>query len=108
MTVQVGINGFGRMGRLVMRAVFGRPDVSIVHVNDPAGDAASFAHLLQFDSVQGSWNQECEARHQYMIVDGQPIATSAMTKTETTSMYSTVDWPRRARLIDRRSRTATG
>ena len=41
MTVKVGINGFGRMGRLVMRAAWDWQDVTIVHINEPAGDAAS-------------------------------------------------------------------
>lgn len=58
MTIRVGINGFGRVGRLAMRAIFDAVDVEIVHINDPAGDAATLAHLLNFDSVHGRWKHE--------------------------------------------------
>jgi len=53
--MKIGINGFGRIGRLVFRALWGRPGIELVHVNDPAGDAAAAAHLLEFDSVHGRW-----------------------------------------------------
>jgi glyceraldehyde 3-phosphate dehydrogenase len=55
MTIKVGINGFGRMGRLTMRAAFDWPDFEIVQINDPAGNAETFAHLLKYDSVHGIW-----------------------------------------------------
>ena len=48
-SMRIGINGFGRIGRLVFRALWGRPGIELVHVNDPAGDAATAAHLLEFD-----------------------------------------------------------
>ena len=53
MTVRIGINGFGRIGRLVVRALRGRPELQLVHVNDPRSDPATSAHLLEFDSVHG-------------------------------------------------------
>ena len=53
--MKIGINGFGRIGRLVFRALWGRPDVEIVHINDCHGDAPAAAHLLSFDSVHGRW-----------------------------------------------------
>lgn len=53
MTIKVGINGFGRMGRLSFRAAFDWADVEFVRINDPAGDAASLAHLITFDSEIG-------------------------------------------------------
>ena len=56
MTVKVGINGFGRMGRLTLRAAFDWEGFEFIHVNDPAGDANTFAHLLTFDSVHGRWH----------------------------------------------------
>jgi glyceraldehyde 3-phosphate dehydrogenase len=59
--MKIGINGFGRIGRLVFRALWGRPGLSVVHVNDPAGDAAAAAHLLEFDSVHGRWPQAVQA-----------------------------------------------
>ena len=55
MTLKLGINGFGRIGRLALRAAFDWPDVEFVKINDPAGDAATHAHLLNFDSVHGIW-----------------------------------------------------
>jgi glyceraldehyde 3-phosphate dehydrogenase len=55
--MRIGINGFGRIGRLVFRALWGRPGLELVHVNDPAGAAAAAAHLLEFDSVHGRWSQ---------------------------------------------------
>ncbi|MCT0229876.1 ArsJ-associated glyceraldehyde-3-phosphate dehydrogenase [Synechococcus sp. CS-1324] len=67
--MKIGINGFGRIGRLVFRALWGRPGnrcaeaggYALVHVNDPAGDAAAAAHLLEFDSVHGRWPQAVQA-----------------------------------------------
>jgi glyceraldehyde 3-phosphate dehydrogenase len=67
--MKIGINGFGRIGRLVFRALWERPGhrsadaggYTLVHVNDPAGDAASAAHLLEFDSVHGHWPQAVQA-----------------------------------------------
>ena len=47
--MRIGINGFGRIGRLVFRALWGRPGIEIVHVNDSGGDAATAAHLLAFE-----------------------------------------------------------
>ena len=61
MTIKVGINGFGRMGRLAMRAGFGSKDLEFVQVNDPAGDALALSHLLNFDSVHGRWQHEAVA-----------------------------------------------
>jgi len=76
MTVRVGINGFGRMGRLGMRAGWGKKTLSIVRVNEIATDAAGSAHLLKFDSVHGTWAEACEAEGEVMIVGGQHIACS--------------------------------
>ena len=59
--MKIGINGFGRIGRLVFRALWGRPGVQLVHVNDMAGTAATAAHLLEFDSVHGRWQQQLSA-----------------------------------------------
>ena len=58
MTVKVGINGFGRIGRLALRAAFDWDELEFVQINDVAGDTATLAHLLEFDSVQGRWNPE--------------------------------------------------
>ena len=73
MTSRVGINGFGRMGRLTLRAAWGNPDIQFVQINDPAGDAATLAHLLNFDSVHGRWEHEATADGDALVIDGQRI-----------------------------------
>lgn len=75
--IKVGINGFGRMGRLTMRAIYDQPEIEIVQINDPAGDAATLAHLMNFDSVHGRWSHEAAAEDGMMTVDGQRIAVTA-------------------------------
>jgi len=74
--MRIGINGFGRIGRLVFRALWGRPGIELVHVNDPAGDAHTAAHLLAFDSVHGRWPQAVESDPQGFLVAGQAVSTS--------------------------------
>ncbi|MEL0628302.1 ArsJ-associated glyceraldehyde-3-phosphate dehydrogenase [Psychromonas aquatilis] len=76
MTIKVGINGFGRIGRLAMRAAFDWPEVEFVQVNDVAGDAKTLAHLLEFDSVQGRWNHAVTCTDNTMEVAGQSIAVT--------------------------------
>ncbi|MCK2041973.1 ArsJ-associated glyceraldehyde-3-phosphate dehydrogenase [Chromohalobacter sp. TMW 2.2308] len=59
MTLRIGINGFGRIGRLALRVLWASratQPLEIVRINDPGGDAATFAHLLEFDSVHGHWS----------------------------------------------------
>lgn len=73
MTIKVGINGFGRMGRLTLRAAFDWPEIEFVQINDPAGDAATLAHLITFDSVHGRWHHEATADGDTMLVDGKSI-----------------------------------
>lgn len=84
MTVKVGINGFGRMGRLVMRVAWDWQDVTIVHINEPAGDAASLAHLLTFDSVHGRWHHEATAAGNEVLVGTDKVSTSRNTAIEDT------------------------
>jgi glyceraldehyde 3-phosphate dehydrogenase len=74
--MKIGINGFGRIGRLVFRALWGRPGIELVHVNDPAGDATAAAHLLEFDSVHGRWPQTVAAGGAGFLVEGQPVGYS--------------------------------
>lgn len=57
--MKIGINGFGRMGRLALRAAAGREDLEFVAVNEPAGTAETMALLLEFDSVQGRFATPC-------------------------------------------------
>jgi glyceraldehyde 3-phosphate dehydrogenase len=74
--MRIGINGFGRIGRLVFRALWGRPGIELVHVNDRAGDAATAAHLLAFDSVHGRWHKDVTASAAGIQVDSQAITCS--------------------------------
>lgn len=84
MTIKIGINGFGRMGRLAMRVAFDWDDIEIVQINDPAGDAATLAHLLTFDSVHGIWKHTAGANGSFMTVGEKSITcTSNMSISET-------------------------
>ncbi|MCH2056271.1 MAG: ArsJ-associated glyceraldehyde-3-phosphate dehydrogenase [Thalassotalea sp.] len=74
MTIKVGINGFGRMGRLVFRAAWDWPEIEFVQINDPAGDAATLAHLINFDSVHGIWQHQATSEGSQMLVNGQQVA----------------------------------
>ena len=77
MTLKVGINGFGRIGRLALRAAWGWPEMEFVQINDPAGDAATHAHLLNFDSVHGRWQHEASSDGNCIVVDGKRIRVTA-------------------------------
>ena len=74
---RIGINGFGRIGRLALRAAWGRPDLEFVHVNELNGDAATAAHLLTFDSVHGRWPHDVRGSGHELEIDGEGIAYSA-------------------------------
>lgn len=72
---RIGINGFGRMGRLALRAAWGRPGLDVVHINEVAGGVRTAAHLLTFDSVHGRWAHDVSAAaDDALIVDGKRIA----------------------------------
>lgn len=70
---EIGINGFGRIGRLTLRAAFGWQDIEFVQINDPAGNAETLAHLLKYDSVHGTWSHDVSHDDNNVIVDGQAI-----------------------------------
>ncbi|NCA69049.1 MAG: type I glyceraldehyde-3-phosphate dehydrogenase [Sphingobacteriia bacterium] len=76
MKIRIGINGFGRMGRLGLRAAWGWEGFEFVRVNEIAADAAGSAHLLKFDSVHGRWGPECSGADDRIEIDGQTIAYS--------------------------------
>ena len=77
MRVRVGINGFGRMGRLGFRAGWGREGFEVVQVNETACGADGSAHLLQFDSVHGTWGVACSAGNGVMQVGDRAVAHSS-------------------------------
>jgi len=84
MPARIGINGFGRMGRLGFRAAFGRDDLGFTHINEIACDAAGSAHLLAFDSVHGRWDRECGGDRDNLAVDGQRVDYSSNARIEDT------------------------
>lgn len=71
--MKIGINGFGRIGRLVLRSALARGiDLDIVAIND-RGEASINAHLFQFNSTYGPFLGRVEAEDDRIIIDGQPI-----------------------------------
>ncbi|KEF40251.1 glyceraldehyde-3-phosphate dehydrogenase (NAD+) [Schinkia azotoformans MEV2011] len=76
MAVKVGINGFGRIGRNVLRAAINNPNVEIVAINDLT-DAKMLAHLLQYDSVHGTFEKRVEVNGNNITVDGHEIIVKA-------------------------------
>jgi glyceraldehyde 3-phosphate dehydrogenase len=77
MTIRVGINGFGRMGRLGVRAGWESNAYTVVQVNETATDAAGSAHLLKFDSIHGTWPVHCSADDLGMRVGDKGISYSS-------------------------------
>lgn len=71
--IKVGINGFGRIGRLALRSSWHWPEFEFVQINDPAADAETYAHLLKFDSVQGTWPETVSAENGALIINGKSI-----------------------------------
>ena len=78
MSVPVGINGFGRMGRLALRAAWGWPELTFTHVNELHGDAATAAHLLTFDSVHGRWSEDVQGDRDVLTVNGSALGYSSV------------------------------
>ncbi|MFZ3194407.1 MAG: ArsJ-associated glyceraldehyde-3-phosphate dehydrogenase [Moraxellaceae bacterium] len=73
MSIKIGVNGFGRIGRLVVRAAFDWPEFEFIQINDPAGNAEAHAHLLNFDSVHGRWQHSAEFSSDGIIINGKLI-----------------------------------
>ena len=79
MTVKVAINGFGRIGRLVLRGIVesGRKDIEVVAIND-LGPVETNAHLLRYDSVHGRFPAEVSVDGEYIVVNGKKILVTAI------------------------------
>ena len=77
MSIKIGINGFGRIGRLALRAAWDWPELEFLQINDPAGDAATHAHLLNFDSVHGRWAYDASSEGSHIVVAGRRIPVTA-------------------------------
>jgi glyceraldehyde 3-phosphate dehydrogenase len=76
MSIKVGINGFGRMGRLTMRALYDTTGIEIIQINDPAGNAETLAHLMNFDSVHGRWSHDVDFSDDTMVINGHTISVT--------------------------------
>lgn len=76
MSIRVGINGFGRMGRLALRAAWDWPEFEIVHINEIKGGPECASHLLEFDSVHGRWGREIGFNDKSLAIDGRSISFS--------------------------------
>lgn len=75
--VRIGINGFGRIGRLVVRALGRHPGITLVHINEISGDAATAAHLLEFDTVHGRYAGTVSCDGSVLTIDGSPVTYSS-------------------------------
>ncbi|MGF1497291.1 MAG: ArsJ-associated glyceraldehyde-3-phosphate dehydrogenase [Elainellaceae cyanobacterium] len=74
---KVAVNGFGRIGRLVLRAAWSWPDLEFIHINEVKGGAVAAAHLLKFDSVHGRWSPDVGAAGEdRILIDGSPLSFS--------------------------------
>lgn len=80
MTIRVAINGFGRMGKLVLRAGWNTPGIEFVHINEPKGGAECAAHLLQFDTVHGRWDHQVDHEDGAILIDDQRLTFSEETR----------------------------
>lgn len=76
MAIRVGINGFGRIGRLVFRELAKRDDIEFAGINDLT-DAATLAHLLKYDTVHGRFNGDIKVDGNNIIVNGKSVTVSA-------------------------------
>src|SRR5579875_3948728 len=76
MAVKVGINGFGRIGRNVLRASLGNPEIEVVAVNDLTSPA-TLAHLLKYDSILGNLKNDVTATEDSITIDGKTIKVYA-------------------------------
>ncbi len=77
MGIKVGINGFGRIGRLVFRAACERQDIDVVGINDPFIDLDYMVYMLKYDSVHGRFNGTAEVKDGKFVVNGKPISVFA-------------------------------
>ena len=73
MMIKVGINGFGRIGRLVMRASLDRKDIDVVAINDPFIDLDYMKYMLKFDTIHGKLDKEIEIKDGNLVIDGKEI-----------------------------------
>lgn len=82
MGMKVGINGFGRIGRLVMRAAMKRDDIDIVGINDPFIDLEYMVYMFKYDTVHGRFDGDISVKGDKLVVNGKEIAVYAAMKPE--------------------------
>ena len=75
--IKVGINGFGRIGRLVLRAALQHPDIQVVAINDPFCDPEYAAYMFKYDTVHGAYEGTVKGSKDGLEVDGKHIAFHA-------------------------------
>ena len=75
--IKIGINGFGRIGRLVLRAVLERENVEVVGINDPFVDIDYMAYMLKYDSVHGQFKGTIDVVDNKLVVNGKSITVFA-------------------------------
>ena len=80
MTIRIGINGFGRIGRLAVQGIASHDGIELAHINDLKADAATAAHLLEFDTVHGRYAGEVGVDGDTILVDGRRVTTSTHDK----------------------------
>lgn len=86
MTTRIGINGFGRIGRLVVRALRDHPSLQLVHINEVKGGPITAAHLLEFDSVHGRYPGSVYLDGDTLVIDDQRVSFSEHDQPEA------IDW----------------
>jgi glyceraldehyde 3-phosphate dehydrogenase len=77
MTVKIGINGFGRIGRLAFRAAVNNPNVEVVGINDPFIDPEYMKYMLKYDTIHGQFDGEIEVKGDKLVVNGKEISIYA-------------------------------
>lgn len=82
MAVQIGINGFGRIGRLVFRAAMNNPNVEVKGINDPFIDLDYMTYMLRYDTVHGQFQGTIEVKGDKLVVNGKEISVFASMKAE--------------------------
>ena len=76
MAIKVGVNGFGRIGRNIIRAAHGDPSIEWIAVNDIA-DAKTLSHLFKYDSVHGIYKGDVQAKDRSIMIDGREVKVFA-------------------------------
>lgn len=78
---KIGINGFGRIGRLAMRVILENPSLEVVAVNDLV-DIEQLAYLLKYDSVHGPLNKKVEVKGESLVIEGKPVRVTTIKEAE--------------------------